>query len=147
MELTVRPAQFGDAQRIWEIRNEPASLAVAANPEIIPLTKHVAWFNDKYSTNKGNVCFVAEADQNVIGYCRFDLNPDRNQYLNSIAIASAMHGKGIGTFLLQESIKQLKSNIPILAEVRKFNIASKKIFEKVGFKKVSENDQNIYYQY
>lgn len=147
MEINIRLAQPGDAQKIWEIRNEPASLAVAANPETIPLAQHIAWFNGKYFAGESSVCFVAEVDQNVIGYCRFDSNPDKNQYLNSIAIASAMHGKGIGTLLLQQSIEQLKSSVPIHAEVRKFNIASIKMFERVGFKKISEDDKNIYYQY
>lgn len=144
MEIIVRPAQPSDAQRIWEIRNEPAALAVAANLEIITITQHISWFNNKYFTNKDSNCFVVEVNQNVVGYSRFDLNNDH--YVNSIAIASSTHGKGIGTLLLKESIAQLKSPIPIHAEVRKFNAASIKMFERVGFKKVSEDNQNIYYQ-
>lgn len=147
MEITVRLVQPNDAQGIWEIRNEPAALAVAATSEVIPLAQHINWFNDKYFSNKGHVCFIAEADQNVVGYCRFDLDLDKNQYVNSIAVSSSMHGKGIGTILLQQSIEQLNSSIPIHAEVRKFNTASVKMFERVGFKKISEDNQNIYYQY
>lgn len=144
MGIKVRPAQFSDAQRIWEIRNEPTALAVAASQEVIPLAQHVAWFNNKYFTNKSSVCFVAEVKQKVVGYSRFDLN--NGHYVNSIAVASSIHGKGIGTTLLKQSIEQLNSPIPIRAEVRKFNTASIKMFERVGFKKISEDDQNIYYQ-
>ncbi|MBI2676555.1 MAG: GNAT family N-acetyltransferase [Candidatus Yanofskybacteria bacterium] len=144
MELTVRPAQLGDAQRIWEIRNEPASLAVAASQDMIPLAQHVAWFNNKYFEDKDNVCFVAEVNQNVVGYSRFDLSGDH--YLNSIAVSSSMHGKGIGTLLLGQSVAQLKTDKPIHAEVRKYNLASVKIFERNGFQKISEDDKNIYYQ-
>lgn len=146
VDIKVRPAQTNDAQRIWEIRNEPASLAVAASQETIPLAQHIAWFNSQYFTNKGSICFVAEVAQSVVGYCRFDLDLNKNHYINSIAVASSMHGKGIGTLLLKESIVQFKSSIPIHAEVRKFNTASIKMFERVGFKKVSEDNQNIYYQ-
>lgn len=144
MEIKVRLAQLNDAQRIWEIRNEPAALAVAASQDVIPLAQHVNWFNDKYFTNKGSVCFVAEADKNLVGYSRFDL--DKNKYTNSIAVASSMHGKGIGTLLLKQSIEQLKSVSPIHAEVRKYNLASIKMFERVGFRKIFEDNQNIYYQ-
>lgn len=144
MDIKVRSAQPGDAQRIWEIRNEPASLAVAASQEVIPLAQHVTWFNNKYFTGKSSICFIAEVDQSVVGYSRFDLNNDH--YVNSIAVASSMHGKGIGTLLLKQSIEQLNSSLPIHAEVRKFNTASIKMFERVGFKKTSEDDQNIYYQ-
>ncbi len=142
--IKVRPAQLNDAQRIWEIRNEPESRAVAASQEIIPLSQHVAWFNSKYFANKGSVCFVAEVDQNIVGYSRFDL--DENRYINSIAIASSMHGKGIGTLLLRQSIEQLQTPKPIHAKVRKHNIASIKMFERSGFKKISEDGQNLYYQ-
>ncbi len=144
MDIKIRRAQPNDAQRIWEIRNEPAALAVAANPEIIPLAQHIAWFNNKYVTDKNSICFVAEADQNVVGYSRFDL--DKAHYVNSIAIVSSMHGKGIGTLLLKQSIDQLKPSLPVHAEVRKFNTVSIKMFERVGFKKVSEDDKNIYFQ-
>lgn len=145
MEISVRPAQLNDAQRIWEIRNEPAALAVAASPEIIPLSQHIDWLQNKYLKQGDSFCFVGEIDGNVVGYCRFDLDGDH--YLNSIAVASSMHGKGIGTILLQQSINQLKSPLPIHAEVRKFNTASIKMFERVGFKKISEDAQNLYFQF
>ncbi|MBI2057845.1 MAG: GNAT family N-acetyltransferase [Candidatus Yanofskybacteria bacterium] len=144
MEIKVRPAQLGDAQRIWEIRNEPASLAVAASQEVIPLPRHIDWFDSKYFKQDGNFCFVGEVDGNVVGYCRFDL--DGSHYLNSIAVSSSMHGKGIGTLLLGQSVAQLKTDKPIHAEVRKYNLASVKIFERNGFQKMSEDEKNIYYQ-
>src|SRR3989344_3798171 len=137
MNIKVRPVQPTDTKTIWETRNEPMALAVAASQEIIPLTRHIAWFNSKYFSNKNNFCFVAEVDEKVIGYCRFDL--DQNHYLNSIAISSSMHGKGIGTLLLRQSIGQLRPLKPILAEIRKHNIASIKIFERCGFIKKSED--------
>lgn len=144
MVIKVRPAQPKDTQRIWEIRNEPESRAVAAIQEIIPLAQHVAWFENKYFKNKSNHCFVGEVDNNVIGYCRFDL--EENHYLNSIAVSSSMHGKGIGTLLLRQSIEQLRPSRPIHAEVRKHNVASIKMFERVGFKKISEDNKNIYFE-
>lgn len=144
MDIKIRPANSDDVQKIWKIRNEPTALAVAASKEVIPLARHVAWFNGKYFSNSGSVCFIAEIDRKVVGYSRFDLKKDH--YVNSIAVASSMHGKGIGAWLLRESIEQLKSPIPIHAEIRKFNTASIKMFERAGFKKISEDEQNIYYQ-
>ena len=146
MEIIVRSAQLNDAKRIWEIRNEPESRAVAANQEIIPLDQHIRWFENKYIRQKNNFCFVGEFEGNVIGYSRFDLEDDH--YLSSIAVSSSMHGKGVGTILLRQSVEQLKSLSPkpILAEIRKHNIASIKMFERVSFKKISENEKNVYYK-
>lgn len=144
MKVNIRPAQFSDAERIWEIRNESESRKVAASQEIIPLPKHIAWFENKYFKQNGNLCFVGEVDGKVIGYSRFDLEEDR--FLNSIAISSSMHGKGLGTLLLGRSIKLLDTDRPIHAEIRKHNLASVKIFERNGFKKISEDSENFYYQ-
>ena len=144
MEIKVRPVQLSDIQKIWEIRNEPQSRAVAASQEIIPLPQHMAWFKNKYFKEVENLCFVAETDGNVAGYCRFDLNGAH--YLNSIAVSSSMHGKGIGTALLSQAIEQLKTDKSIHAEIRKHNMTSLKIFERNGFKKISEDEKNIYYE-
>lgn len=144
MELKVRPAQLNDAKRIWEIRNEPGSRAVAANQEIIPLSQHITWFKKKYFEQNGNFCFVGEINGKVVGYSRFDLEEDH--YINSIAVSSSVHGRGIGTILLGKSIEQLKKDKPIRAEIRRYNLASVKIFERNGFKKISENKENFYYQ-
>ena len=144
MEIKVRPVQLSDIQKIWEIRNEPQSRAVAASQEIIPLPQHMAWFKNKYFKEVENLCFVAETDGNVAGYCRFDLNGAH--YLNSIAVSSSMHGKGIGTALLSQAIEQLKTDKSIHAEIRKHNMTSLKIFERNGFKKISEDERHIYYE-
>ena len=144
MDIKIRPAQLNDAEGIWKIRNEPASLAVAASPETILLDRHIAWFKGKYFTGKDNHCFVGEMESEVVSYCRFDLEDDK--YLISVAVASSMHGRGIATFLLGQSIKQLNTKKSIHAEIRRHNIASAKIFERNGFKKISEDKENFYYQ-
>jgi ribosomal protein S18 acetylase RimI-like enzyme len=144
MKLKVRSAHLRDAQRICEIRNEPQALAVAANQGTIPLTQHIGWFKKKYFSQDNNHCYVVELDDNVVGYCRFD-HEDKH-YLISIAIDSSTHGKGVGTFLLKHSIEQLKSTRPIHAEVRKNNSTSIRLFQRAGFRKISEDDKNIYFQ-
>ena len=144
MDIKIRLVQLDDIQRIWEIRNEPRARAVAASKDVIPLSQHINWFQNKYFKTEGNLCFVAEVDGKVNGYCRFDF--EENHYLNSIAVSSSMHGKGIGTILLGQSIELLKTDKLIHAEVRKHNLASIKIFERNGFKKISENEENFYYQ-
>src|SRR5262245_37174505 len=147
MDLIIRPSKLNDAERIWEIRNTPESRRVAASAEVVPLEQHIAWFNNKYFTNTANHCFVAEQDNITIGYCRFDLGPNADQFIISIATDPATHGKGVGTRLLSESVKQFRSVIPLHAEVRKFNTASIKMFERCGFRKKSEDEKNIYYEY
>lgn len=145
MEVVIRTAKPSDAQRIWEIRNTPEARAVATTPEVVPLDKHINWFNSKYFSTEGNACFVAEIGNKVVGYSRFDLSDDK--YTNSIAIDPLMHGKGVATLLLSQSIQKLNSAKPIHAEVRKFNTVSQKLFERCGFKKSSEDSKNLYYRY
>jgi ribosomal protein S18 acetylase RimI-like enzyme len=147
MDIIVRPANSNDAQRIWEIRNTPEARSVAASPDIVPLEQHIDWFNKKYFSNTANHCFVAEDNGNTVGYCRFDIDPKSIQFIISIATDPSTHGKGIGTHLLAESVRLLRSTIPLHAEVRKFNTVSLKMFERCGFKKKSEDETNVYYEY
>jgi len=144
MKPIIRPARLSDARAILKIRNEPASLAVSAGSEPIPLAQHLAWFENKYFKQSGSLCFVVELDGVVVGYSRFDL--DEDQYLISAAITTSMHGKGIGNILFKESIEQLNPQIPIWGEPLKSNHVSIKILERCGFKRISESDKFFLYK-
>lgn len=141
-KFIVRRADLEDAPKIWEIRNNPTARRESLNTEEIPLDSHLAWFENKYSEKSDNVCFVIEEEGFVIGYCRLDLN--NNNYLASIAIDPNHHGKGLGTYLLGESLRQFGSKKNILATVKKDNPASLRIFQKNGFIPISNDLNSIY---
>jgi UDP-2,4-diacetamido-2,4,6-trideoxy-beta-L-altropyranose hydrolase len=141
-KFIVRRASVEDAQRIWEIRNHPLSRKESLNTEEISLADHISWFSAKYLANSKDNCSVLEIDKKTVGYCRLDVQDSK--YIVSIAIDPDHHGKGLGTFLLGESLHQLNLDKTVLATVRKDNPASLRIFEKNGFIPVKDDDAFVY---
>ncbi len=144
----IRQAKKEDSQKIWQIRNYPLNRKNSRNQEKIDFGNHDKWFTNKYFKNKNNYCFVLEEGGEVVGYCRFDLG--NNNYVISIALDPDYHGKGFGSKLLKESlreIKRIKKDIVILAEVKKENVPSTKLFERCGFCSYREDKKNLYYKH
>ncbi len=141
-KFIVRKASIEDTERIWEIRNHPLSRKESLNTEKIPLADHISWFSAKYLANSKDNCYVLEVGNKTVGYCRLDFQNDK--YIVSIAIDPDHHGKGLGTFLLGESLRQLSPGKTILATVKKDNPASLRIFEKNGFIPVKDDNTSVH---
>ena len=137
--MEIRHVIIEDSKRIWEIRNHPAVRAVSGSPEMIDFQDHLPWFENKYFNTGENLCFVLETQHGVVGYCRFDNNQDKDIYIISIALDPDYHGKGLGIYLLNESLKRCDKNKKILAEIKKDNIRSLKLFENQGFRRGATN--------
>jgi len=136
-----------DSERVWEIRNHPLVREKSGNPEIIPLENHKKWFCQKYFGDKKNFCYVLGDDKGAVGYCRFDHDEQRNLFVVSIAVDPNHHSKGLGSRLLLQSLEKLKekSKTGVFAEVKKGNPASARLFEKTGFEKTDEDEENFYF--
>ncbi|HZX49806.1 MAG TPA: pseudaminic acid synthase [Candidatus Paceibacterota bacterium] len=144
----VRRATPQDAEAILEIRNsKEARMQSAENQEEIPLEKHIQWFQKQYfKEGAKNACYVAELENRVAGYCRFDEKEDE-VFEVSIAIASGFQGKGLGSLLLLESLEQFPDSKKVVAKVKKDNKASNRLFEKCGFRVAKEDPLFFTYAY
>jgi len=139
----VRKAEPKDSKRIWEIRNHPSVRENSNNAEEINFADHEAWLQKKYFNGESNHCYVlADKEKKAVGYCRLDYAGPEDSYIVSIAIDCDYHKKGLGGYLLGESLVRLNSRKPVLAEIKKRNIASFKLFERHGFKKYKADDLN-----
>ena len=146
-EYEIVVAEKKDAERIWEIRNSPLVREKSGNSEIIELEDHKKWFYGKYFENGNNFCFVLKKEIKTIGYCRFDYDEKHSIYVLSIAINSNNQSRGLGSRLLERSLALLQKMQKglVLAEVKKDNDVSGKLFERNGFKKQKEDEKNYYY--
>jgi len=146
-EYKIIKAEKKDIERIWEIRNYSSVRGKSGNSKIIGLKDHRKWFYGKYSENKNNFCFVLVERNKVIGYCRFDYDEEDSGYVLSIAIDPENQSRGLGSRLLEKSLGALQKikRGSVLAEVKKDNDASNKLFERNGFKKRKEDENNYYY--
>jgi ribosomal protein S18 acetylase RimI-like enzyme len=136
------------SQRVWEIRNHSSVRKNSGNSEIISFENHQRWFHKKYFEKENNFCYVLKDKKNIAGYCRFDYDKGEEAYVISIAIDPENQSKGLGSRLLSQSLKKMKNKkkIPLLAEIKKENSASIKLFEKNGFEKYKENKGGFYYR-
>jgi len=134
-----------DSRRVWEIRNHPLVRQNSNNPEVIPLEKHQEWFEKRYFSHNDNHCLVLENEKKeAIGYCRFDFSEKDNVYIISIALDPNYHGRGLGNQLLNGALQEFNSDKDILAEIKKDNISSIKLFEKNNFKTYKKDKANYY---
>lgn len=141
---TIRQAQKSDSRRVWEIRNHPISRKYSGNPDIIPFANHLPWFKKKYFSGLNNHCYILEANQKTIGYCRLDFDEQNDNHIISLAIDPAYQGRGLSHKLLASSLKRFKSVKLILAQIQKENIPSLKLFMKNGFQIYKQDDTNYY---
>lgn len=142
----IRRAIRSDSEKIWEIRNAPASRSVSHNQEAIPFASHDVWFIQKYFESDEHRCYVLTYNNEVCGYCRIDKGLDKSVFVVSIALHPSYHGKGLGQFFLKEVIAQFDLSGDMEADISKVNTPSLKLFEECGFTKVREDGSYIYYR-
>lgn len=151
-KYNVKKAEKKDCKIIWKIRNHPSVRQNSSNLKAFSFDEHKNWFSNKYFKNKNNFCYVLKNVNYTIGYCRFDYDNKQKTYVISIAINPKNHGKGLGNYLLSQSVDKLKAklkkkaDIRLMAEVKKNNISSIKLFERNGFEKNREDKNNYYFQ-
>ncbi len=111
------------------------------NTEKIIWENHVQWF-EKAIHNDGIKFFIIE-DAEFIGQVR--LNIDNDNALVSISILKEFWHRGIAFQSLQKIMAE--NNYTYLAQVKKNNIPSIKLFESLGFIRQEENPHADYYDY
>ena len=97
---------------------------------------HYTWFKNKLESNDSEY-YILEINNLPIGSIRFDELSTNKGKINYL-IDSSHTGKGMGSIILNEGILMIEKNHSELESVYglvfKENIASIKIFKKLGFK-------------
>jgi len=146
LDFTIRPATIEDTPFLWEMLFE----AAAVNDEIramgkekalaLPFIAHIL----RHFGRKGDFGFVAEtADKILIGAIWARLFPENEKGYGfvaaeipelAIAVAPDFRGRGAGTTLLEELIKEARNlKLPALSlSVDRRNPALK-LYERLGF--------------
>jgi len=98
---------------------------------------HKKWLKKKLS-NKKNIFLKLMIDRLPIGQIRFDRK--KNFYYIDYSIDKTFRKFGFGKLIIKESIKKyIRKNNKIMAEVKKKNLQSIKVFQSLNFKEIENN--------
>ncbi|OIK11712.1 GNAT family N-acetyltransferase [Bacillus sp. MUM 13] len=103
-------------------------------------------YNDKMMQKRLEHSFfwVAEVNGEIVGYANFSaIKEEGKTELAAIYLNPEYQGKGIGTALLNEGIKQLDGVKEIYIDVEKDNNIGTRFYKAKGFKIVSEFDDDF----
>ncbi|WP_132746362.1 GNAT family N-acetyltransferase [Scopulibacillus darangshiensis] len=103
-------------------------------------------YNDEMMQRRleGSHLFVSEVDKGIVGFANFStVNEDGEVELSAIYLYPEYQGKGIGTSLLQEAIKNLEGPKKVFVNVEKENKIGIAFYKSKGFKVVTEFDDNF----
>ena len=131
-KLQVRRTVDADCELFWHWANDPEVRKNAFTSDSIPWETHKAWFSAVLQDHD-TTAYVIECDKSPIGQVRFERK--RGHYLISYSLARQYRGMGLGEELLKVAIETFKNCqcFTLKAEVKADNVASNKIFEKLGF--------------
>jgi len=136
MTLTLRPANQADAQLLFDWRNDPLTRRNSVDTSQVAWPDHVRWLSASLSRSDRRL-LIAELGQKAIGTVRLDHAADRCTL--SWTVAPAHRGRGIGKALVHRAIAEAGVAI-LFALIKDDNIASIRIAEACGFKRVSCSD-------
>lgn len=122
---------------------DPKIRKYSFNQNEIEREEHVEWFSQKLKDKDCFYFIMEDVTGEPLGSIRIDLK--ENEGLISYLIDSNCFGKGLGTEilrLLEQKIKEDSLPVYLLnGYVYKDNIASIKIFQKLGYNYIDEKDQ------
>ena len=139
MEINVYLRQAGrkDAELFFKWVNEPAVRANSFNTEPISWESHQKWFDKALADDEVRI-YVLMQDNLPVGQVR--LTFENSKWQISYSIASAYRGQGYGKIILQlaenELIMDGHAGETLFAEVKTDNIASQRIFTRLGYGKI-----------
>ena len=133
--LRLRDLEVEDIHDLFTWRNHPDIRKNSFNTDTLLWDEHEKWFKTK-SKDPDTAIYIACYKNYKVGSIRFE-NKDIAIKV-SVMLNPDFLGKGIGSKLINLATKKFINDRmpdkPIVAEIKKDNIASVKAFQKAGFK-------------
>lgn len=137
MECFLRVAVYEDMELIYEWANDKEVRANSFQTRQITMEEHKAWYTNKLDS-KSMVFWIMMEGEIPVGQIRLEL--DRETAHVNYSIAKEFRGKGYGKKIVLLAEQKLRQEYPmikkILAEVKKENLSSGKVFERNGYAQV-----------
>lgn len=129
--LRLRPATAGDAEALFDWRNDEATRAVSRDQGPLDWERHVAWL-DSVLADLARRLFVGMIGPRAVGVIRFD-RTGADEAEVSLYLDPALHGLGLGEHLLRAGEAAAGAGT-IAATVLEGNHASQRLFARCGYR-------------
>ncbi|WP_029032967.1 GNAT family N-acetyltransferase [Salinimicrobium terrae] len=129
MILNIRKATEEDCSLLFKWVNNEDVRKNVLNPERINWTKHESWFRKKID-DPNSVIYILEKDNYPIGQVRYDRN-EEDFWDIDFFIDPNFRSLGFGKKIIELTLGEITGSVRAL--VKKDNVVSRKVFEKLGF--------------
>jgi ribosomal protein S18 acetylase RimI-like enzyme len=144
MNIIIRKMHYEDTKPVQSIAKTTWN---ATYEGIIPLEVQNNFLKSNYSDEsmiqriERSIVYVAEVEGKVVGFANYSTVRDGGKVeLAAIYLYPEFQGKGIGTALIQQAVKELKGIKEIYINVEKDNKIGMNFYEAKGFEIVKESD-------
>ena len=142
-DIHLRDATINDELLVFEWRNIDTLVALSFQQKKVTLQEHQQWFKRKIADLNCKLLIIQLKNENI-GLIRIE--SEQGECEITIYLVPGYEGRGFGYVALFQAIDNCTLNCKsFLAKVQSKNIPSQKLFQKLGFLKVSENDAFILY--
>tara|TARA_Y100000385_G_scaffold271318_1_gene311161 strand:+ start:239 stop:658 length:420 start_codon:yes stop_codon:yes gene_type:complete len=130
--LAIRRALPGDVKLLYNWSNDILVRSQSFNSDKISFEMHSKWFEGKLKDQQALI-YIVEADAIPAVLVRFDISLKRT--VIGLVVSKDYRGKGLGAKAIKICLNEYfrTHDLPVLASIKKDNIASIKSFQKAGF--------------
>jgi UDP-2,4-diacetamido-2,4,6-trideoxy-beta-L-altropyranose hydrolase len=144
--LNARTAGPGDEARTLEWANDPGTRRTALTKGPISVETHRGWFRRRLRDMDGCEFFIVEtADQVPVGQVRFEEQGTGDWEVHYL-VAPVFRGRGLGQQVMQTALARfvnIRGALTVVGRVKPDNVPSCRIFEALGFERVSAADAAV----
>jgi RimJ/RimL family protein N-acetyltransferase len=147
--ITFRPVAAADSGDLFDWRNDELTRSASVFQDEVQREEHDRWFSDSLESDRRTIYIAVDGESGEsIGMCRFDSLGDRAEV--SINLSPSWRGRGIAADVLGGAIGAYRESavgaLPLVATIRRENVASARIFEKAGFERTSADAGYDYFR-
>jgi RimJ/RimL family protein N-acetyltransferase len=147
-KLHIRQAKLTDVDLIFEWSNDQLVREQSFHSDVISYVPHCEWFKNKLGDKTASI-YIVEADGKPASMLRIDEKTDNA--VIGVVIGKEFRGEGLASISISKGVTEYfrVNSLPILASIKKQNIASIKSFQKAGFsylrdEKINQIDSVVY---
>ena len=144
-KLEARLATWEDEETLLDWANDPVVRRHAFDQSSITAEEHVKWLHELFANPETKKLFIVQSITGVpLGQVRFD--KQGMGWEISYALDRKFRNRGLGANFLSSAISSMGQDlerVQLFGRVKTENVASIRVFEKLGFQRVDDGESQI----